>query len=89
MFEGTLRLFVVGLIAALLAVPVSFALAQNANDVGNIKLPGISSYATPKSERSLALGSGGAITLSAQLTDKGADITRGIVWRVFKPEPAS
>ncbi|TJW19977.1 MAG: hypothetical protein E5X42_10940, partial [Mesorhizobium sp.] len=89
MFEGTLRLFVIGLIAALLAVPVSFALAQNANDVGNIKVPGISSYATPKSERSLALGSGGAITLSAQLTDKGADIIRGIVWRVFKPEPAS
>src|SRR5438445_690330 len=89
MFEGTVRLFVIGLIAALFAVPVSFALAQNANDVGNIQLPGISSYATPKSERSLALGSGGAITLSAQLTDKGTDITRGIVWRALKPEPTS
>jgi len=86
MFEGTLRLFVLGLVAALFAVPISFALAQNANDVGDLKLPGISSYATPKGENSLALGSGGAITLSAQLTDKGADITRGIVWRVFKPE---
>ncbi|MET3595016.1 MULTISPECIES: hypothetical protein [Mesorhizobium] len=89
MFEGTLRLFVIGLVAALFVVPVSFALAQNANDVGDIKLPGISSYTTPKGERSLALGNGGAITLSAQLTDKGADITRGIVWRVFRPEPAS
>ncbi|AZO23315.1 hypothetical protein EJ070_23355 [Mesorhizobium sp. M1E.F.Ca.ET.045.02.1.1] len=89
MFEGTLRLVVVWLVAALFAVPVSFALAQNANEVDKLKLPGISSYATPKSERSLALGSGGAITLSAQLTDKGADITRGIVWRVFRPEPAS
>ncbi|TIW42054.1 MAG: hypothetical protein E5V61_24315, partial [Mesorhizobium sp.] len=44
---------------------------------------------TPKGETSLALSGGGAITLSAQLTDKGNDITRGIVWRVFKPEPAS
>ncbi|RUX63580.1 hypothetical protein EOA22_20380, partial [Mesorhizobium sp. M7A.F.Ca.US.014.04.1.1] len=54
--------------------------------VSDLKLPGISSYATPKGETSLALSGGGAITLSAQLTDKGSDITRGIVWRVFKPE---
>ncbi|MFB9979628.1 hypothetical protein ACFSQQ_15585 [Mesorhizobium kowhaii] len=86
MFEGTLRLFLVWLVALLFTAPVSLAVAQNADGVGDLKLPGISSYATPKSERSLALGSGGAITLSAQLTDKGADITRGIVWRVFKPE---
>ncbi|MFD2056426.1 hypothetical protein ACFSQT_26125 [Mesorhizobium calcicola] len=86
MFEGTLRVFLVWLGALLFMAPVSLALAQNTDGVGDLKLPGISSYATPKSERSLALGSGGAITLSAQLTDKGADITRGIVWRVFKPE---
>ena len=89
MFEGTLRLFVIGLVAALFAVPISFALAQNANDISDLKLPGISSYATPKSNTPLAVGNGGAITLSAQLTDKGADISRGIVWRVFRPEPAS
>ncbi|CCV07306.1 conserved exported hypothetical protein [Mesorhizobium metallidurans STM 2683] len=83
------RLFLVWLGAALLAVPVSSAIAQDADGIGNLKLPGISSYATPKSETSLALGSSGAITLSAQLTDKGADITRGIVWRVFRPEAAS
>ncbi len=83
-----MRLFVIALVAAVFAVPISFALAQNANDVGDLKLPGISSYATPKTEGPLALANGGAITLSAQLTDKGADITRGIVWRVFKPEPA-
>ena len=86
MFEGTLRLFLVWLVALLFMAPVSLAMAQTADGVSNLKLPGISSYATPKSERSLALGSGGAITLSAQLTDKGAEITRGIVWRVFKPE---
>ncbi|RWC30345.1 hypothetical protein [Mesorhizobium sp.] len=86
MFEGTVRLFLVWLGALLLMAPVSFAMAQNVDGVSDLKLPGISSYATPKGETSLALSGGGAITLSAQLTDKGSDITRGIVWRVFKPE---
>ncbi|KQU99844.1 hypothetical protein ASD99_12945 [Mesorhizobium sp. Root695] len=86
MFEGTVRLFLVWLGALLFMAPVSFAMAQNVDGVSDLKLPGISSYATPKGETSLALSGGGAITLSAQLTDKGADITRGIVWRVFKPE---
>ncbi|MES0027927.1 MULTISPECIES: hypothetical protein [unclassified Mesorhizobium] len=89
MFEGTLRIFLIGLAAALLMVPVSLAVAQDVDGLGELKLPGISGYAPPKSETSLALGSSGAITLSAQLTDKGTDITRGIVWRVFKPESAS
>ncbi|RUX24480.1 hypothetical protein EOA13_30730 [Mesorhizobium sp. M7A.F.Ca.US.011.01.1.1] len=86
MFEGTVRLFLIWLGALLLMAPVSFAMAQNVDGVSDLKLPGISSYATPKGETSLALSGGGAITLSAQLTDKGSDITRGIVWRVFKPE---
>ncbi|CAN7524301.1 hypothetical protein [Mesorhizobium sp. LjRoot246] len=86
MFEGTVRVFLVWLGAVLLMAPVSLAMAQNVDGISNLKLPGISSYATPKGETSLALSGGGAITLSAQLTDKGSDITRGIVWRVFKPE---
>ncbi|MER8567513.1 hypothetical protein NKH85_16135 [Mesorhizobium sp. M0924] len=87
MFEGTSRLFLIWLAVALFA-PASMAMAQNADGIGNLKLPDISSYAPPKGETPLALSGGGAITLSAQLTDKGADITRGIVWRVFKPEAA-
>ncbi|MER8675559.1 MULTISPECIES: hypothetical protein [unclassified Mesorhizobium] len=87
MFEGTSRLFLIWLAVALFA-PASMAMAQNADGIGNLKLPDISSYATRKGETPLALSGGGAITLSAQLTDKGADITRGIVWRVFKPEAA-
>lgn len=86
MFEGTVRVFLVWLGALMLMAPVSLAVAQNVDGVSDLKLPGISSYATPKGETSLALSGGGAITLSAQLTDKGSDITRGIVWRVFKPE---
>jgi hypothetical protein len=86
MFEGRLRLFLVWLCAALFLLPVSMAVAQQKDGVSDLKLPGISSYATPKSETPLALGGAGSITLSAQLTDKGTDITRGLVWRVFKPE---
>ena len=86
MFEGRLRLFLVWLCTALFLAPVSLAVAQEKDGVSDLKLPGISSYATPKSETPLALGGGGALTLSAQLTDKGTDITRGLVWRVFKPE---
>ncbi|WP_419693493.1 hypothetical protein ACN2CC_20235 [Mesorhizobium muleiense] len=86
MFEGTSRLFPIWLAAALLMVPVSLAVAQDADGLGDLKLPGMSNYAPPKSEAPLAAASSGAITLSAQLTDKGADITRGIVWRVFKPD---
>ncbi|RWN34197.1 MAG: hypothetical protein EOR97_05435 [Mesorhizobium sp.] len=86
MFEGTVRLFLAWLGALMFMAPVSLAVAQNVDGVTDLKLPGISSYATPKGETSLALSGGGAITLSAQLTDKGSDITRGIVWRVFKPE---
>lgn len=89
MFEGRLRLFLVWLCAALFLLPVSLAVAQQKDGVGDLKLPGISSYATPKSETPLALSGGGAITLSAQLTDKGTDITRGLVWRVFKPVPVN
>lgn len=86
MFEGRLRLFLVWLCATLFLAPATIAVAQDKDGVGDLKLPGISNYATPKGETSLARGAAGAITLSAQLTDKGADITRGIVWRVFKPE---
>ncbi|MEI9427496.1 hypothetical protein [Mesorhizobium sp. Cs1299R1N3] len=86
MFEGRLRLFLIRLCAALFLLPASMAVAQEKDGVSDLKLPGISSYATPKSETPLALGGGGAITLSAQLTNKGTDITRGLVWRVFKPE---
>ncbi|MFK0691196.1 hypothetical protein ACFX5Q_23795 [Mesorhizobium sp. IMUNJ 23033] len=89
MFEGNLRLFLVWFAAALFMAPVLLASAQTRDGISDLKLPGIANYSSPKNETSLALGSGGAITLSAQLTDKGTDITRGIVWRVFKPEAAS
>jgi hypothetical protein len=81
MFEGLPRLFLIWLGAALSMVPASSAVAQDVDGLSDLKLPGISRYAPPNSETSLALGSSGAI--------KGADITRGIVWRIFKPAPTS
>jgi len=87
MFAGVRRLFPSMLAAALLLAPATRAIARDADGLGDLKLPGISGYTTPKREKAPALS--GEITLSAQLTDKGADITRGIVWRIFRPEAGS
>ena len=74
MFEGHLRLFldlVWRLRCSWCRLPL--AVAQNADGVSDLKLPGISSYARPPKKRNTAgFGGSGAITLSAQLTDKGA-----------------
>jgi hypothetical protein len=51
-----------------------------------LELPGLSSYAPSKPDGTLAQ-SVGQITLGAQLTESGSEITRGLVWRVFRPEP--
>ncbi len=72
---------------ALLFAATPFARAQEKDVVRDLTLPGISRYAPPRGQGSLAQGSGGEITLSAQLTENGADIPRGLVWRVFRPEP--
>ncbi|MGN6307483.1 MAG: hypothetical protein ACTHNH_21905 [Mesorhizobium sp.] len=79
-------------LACAVALPAAVsgpATAQEKDVLKNLNLPDISSYAPPHGDKSLALGTHGDVTLSAQLMDKGADITRGIVWRVFKPEPGS
>ncbi|KQZ13764.1 hypothetical protein ASD44_06525 [Mesorhizobium sp. Root554] len=89
MFLKVRRLFVPALAAAMLAMAAGVAQTQDADGLGNLHLPDISGYAPPRSNGSLATGQAGEITLSAQLMDKGADITRGIVWRVFRPEPGA
>ncbi|MDI6026203.1 hypothetical protein QBK99_08385 [Corticibacterium sp. UT-5YL-CI-8] len=61
--------------------------AQEVDDgMGDVKLPGISGYASPSQGAAPLAASQGQISLTAQLTEQGADITRGLVWRVFKPE---
>jgi len=52
----------------------------------DVKLPPLTGYA-PSTSRGPLATQGGNITLAAQLTESGADIPRGLVWRVFSPEP--
>ncbi len=41
----------------------------------------------PRIDRALAVPAGGQVTLAAQLADESPEITRGLTWRVFLPEP--
>lgn len=86
MIKGIFRLLPVATGLALTVLSPSLANAQNADGLGDLKLPGISKYANPRQEGDLASHGSGELTLSAHLTDDGADITRGMVWRVFKPQ---
>lgn len=72
--------------AAAIALP-GLAIAQEDDIViPGFDLPSINSFA-PASDALAGLSLGGEITLSAKLIDEGEDIARGLVWRVFGPEP--
>lgn len=87
MSRGRYPIFAPILAAALSLTPASAALAQDGGSTLNgLSLPGISGFAPPRSDEPLATSALGDITLTAQLTDKGKDINRGLVWRVFRPE---
>ncbi|MEW9805242.1 hypothetical protein ABUE31_04475 [Mesorhizobium sp. ZMM04-5] len=89
MTGGVIRLFL-GLAATaflaaapVLAIAQEFAPSGGAPAVG-LDLPSFSSFAPAVDPGApLALTTGGEITLSAKLTEEGADISRGLVWRVF------
>lgn len=88
MIEGIFRLLALATsVAAVTAAPVFVSAQEFGGQLPNLKLPSITNFAPPQSESPLAQGSGGEITLAAQLTEGGAEITRGLVWRVFEPEP--
>ena len=82
---GTMGLVFIGL-AAMGLTP---ATAQDAGGGGlpRLDLPGLSGYAPPGVQGPLATAGEGQVTLSAHLTEDGPPITRGLVWRVFSPEP--
>ncbi|HTV69600.1 MAG TPA: hypothetical protein VMF90_13780 [Rhizobiaceae bacterium] len=71
--------------AALLFAPGLPALAQQ--DPAAISLPGITSYAPATEDGPLATAGGSEVTLAAQLTGEAGDVSRGLVWRIFRPEP--
>lgn len=91
--RGVSRLFTGGLCAAALLFAVSSVSAQDAPTplAANPAAPLINSYAPALSGESLAQAANGLgeITLAAQLTPDGAEISRGLVWRIFSPQPGS
>jgi hypothetical protein len=86
--RGVIRLLTGGFGAAAL-LAASLAFAQEAEmPASDPLLEPFNSYAPPADEGPLAQALGaGAIKLAAQLTPQGAEIARGLVWRIFKPQP--
>lgn len=86
MFAGLHRLFTRHLILVAVALwPVAGFGQEKPAIAPELKLPAINGFAPARDDKPLARGDG-QITLSAQLTDDAPEITRGLVWRVFKPE---
>ncbi len=87
MFTASSRLLARFFLSAAL---VASALPAGAQDglkaVDGLKLPGITNYAPARPDKPLAQGGEGHVTLSARLTDESPELTRGLVWRIFKPE---
>ena len=89
MFEGKSRPFIGALaLCAGLTLHLAAARAQgNGEPALKLDLPGIGNFAPSKTDRALSLSAEGQVTLTAKLTDDSPDLTRGLVWRVFKPDP--
>ncbi|MCV3241336.1 hypothetical protein [Mesorhizobium sp. ZC-5] len=85
MFAGLYRFTRHCLIVALAVWPAAALAQESPAPAADLKLPQINNFAPAKEDKPLALGDG-QITLSAQLTEDGTEITRGLVWRVFRPE---
>ena len=71
----------------LLLVAVSVASAQADTPLDQLKLPELNSYAPSGQNGSLATSGAGEVTLSASMFTDGPEITRGLTWRVFSPQP--
>jgi hypothetical protein len=71
----------------LLAATLAFAQETDTPAAAEPLLDPFSSYAPATNEEPLAQALGaGAIKLAAQLTPDGAEIARGLVWRIFRPQ---
>lgn len=76
--------------ALALAFTVVPAMAETGDPVLNdLTVPGLNEFAAPPQSQPLAVGEAGEVTLSALLTgeEEAQDIPRGLVWRIFAPEP--
>lgn len=87
MFRGHFRFFAPILGVALFSVQAPAGFAQEGTGIlDKLSMPGISNFTQPRGDEPPATAALGEITLAAQLTGEGADISRGLVWRVFRPE---
>ena len=82
---GVTRLFIGARIAVAWLFVTSAAIAQEA--ATDASLPDISNYAPSTNGERLATAGLGEITLVGQLTAEGSQISRGLVWRVFRAQP--
>jgi hypothetical protein len=78
-------------LAVLFAVLAPAAWPAAAQDAGKLeprlKLPDLKSFrAAPQIEATLPKLDFGNVTLTAELVDKGPQVTRGLVWRIFGPQ---
>lgn len=90
MSEGISALFTRLCLLAALTAAATPAGAQDAPDPElKLSLPGLSGYAPATGDQSLTTTASGEVTLEAKLTEDAPELTRGLVWRVFKPEPAA
>lgn len=79
------------LAAMCLIAPAAMANAQGFTDSAPapaLDLPALNTYAPPQAapDAPVKLSTRGKTTLAAQMTGDGKDISRGIVWRVFRPD---
>ncbi|WP_425373309.1 hypothetical protein [Mesorhizobium denitrificans] len=94
MYEGMKRQFALISILSALALP---AAAQDFSapgmpdpalpNISGAALPGISGYAPAAPKGPLSRVANVSLSLKAKLTDNGEDLTRGLTWRVFRPDP--
>lgn len=73
--------------AAAFALSPMASSAEEVNPIQGLKLPAITGYSSSHGGTPAGPQATGEVTLAAKLTDKGSEINRGLVWRVFRPEP--
>ncbi|MDH6229518.1 microcystin-dependent protein [Mesorhizobium soli] len=86
MFAGFFKHLATIASAAVFTLSPLVSFAEDGNPLRNLKLPDITGYAPPHNGKPLSQ-QGGEVTLAAKLTDQSADINRGLIWRVFRPDP--
>lgn len=84
MSEGS---FTLAVAAAFVVLSLPASAQDFANPGVQLPVPGIGQFAPATPNRPLARTLPGEVTLSAQLTAESPEIGRGLIWRVFKPDP--